>query len=141
MEEVFEKLLDWQKQLNAELSPRTLCVQGRDHEKSARHEQAFQCYQKAADKDFADGLYKLGQSFFSGMGCTQDNVKGLQYMQESAQKGHAMATYNLARAYEKGLGCVVNKPQAVFWYQKAAEAEDPAIKKQAQEKLTTLAKN
>ena len=52
-----------------------------------------------------------------------------------------MATYNLARAYEKGLGCAANKPQAVFWYQKAAEAEDPAIKKQAQEKLTTLSKN
>lgn len=138
MEEVFEQLLDWQKQLNAELSPRTLCVQGREHEKSARQDQAFQCYQKAADKGFADGLSKLGQAFFSGMGCTQDNAKGFEYTQKAAEQGHLMAKYNLGRAYQKGLGCTADKSKAVFWYQKAAEGDDLGIKKQAQEKLMVL---
>lgn len=141
MEEVIETLVTWQKQLNPDLSPRTLCTQGREHEKNKRAQEAFTCYQKAADKDFADGLYKLGQAFFMGAGCAQNNMKAFQYTQRAAEKGHVSATYNLARAYEKGLGCPVDKPKAVSWYQKAAQGDDPAVKKQAQEKLATLTKS
>ena len=113
----------WIEVLN--FSQRGLCTQGREHEKNHPQTQVFQYYQKAADQRFADGLYKRGQAFFSGMGHTQDNPKGFKCTQQVADQGHLSAVYNLGRAYEKGLGCSVNKSQAVFCYQKAAVPDDP----------------
>lgn len=121
-----------------DISPRSLCTQGREHEKNRRYEQAFSCYQKAANRNFADGLYKLSFAFFSGMGCVKDEVKGFQLSQKAAEQGHSSAAFNTGRAYEKGLGCSVNLSQAQFWYQKAAEGSDADVKKRAQDKLNLL---
>lgn len=160
IEEVIERLFQWQQTLNpnplatkqmvysapifaqVELeSPRTLCRVGREHEKNQHYEQAVQCFQKAADQKSLDGLYKLGQSFFSGKGCPKDNTKGFQYTQEAAKQGHSPAMFNLGNAYEKGWGCQPDQVKAAFWYKKVvSESNDSSIKKNAQDRLSHMHK-
>ena len=101
----------------------------------------------------AEAQFTLGVCYFSGIGTSVDQKKGIRLMEQvaeqchkeetlaqyynvfdpkqavkwrtkAAEKGDAEAQFNLAVCYDNGKGVLQDDKQAVYWYTKAAEQGD-----------------
>ena len=84
-------------------------------------ERSFACFQKAADKEDANGLYNLGMCYQNGYGCAADSAKALECFQSAAAKGHPEAINNLGGYYRDGVVVMKDLVAATKWFAKSAE--------------------
>ena len=83
-------------------------------------EMAFQCYQKAAEKNCAYAQKQLGVCYANGMGVKKDLNKAFAWFLSSAEQWNADARFYVANCYEHGMGVEKDDMQASAWYEKAA---------------------
>jgi len=86
----------------------------------------FECYSYAAELGDAEGCYRLGLCYFSGIGCQKDNNAALNCFFDGADAGHAESICSLGICREFGIGCKIDYEMAVVLYQKAADAGSAA---------------
>lgn len=107
-------------------NPESLNALGRlymygNREVAKNYAEAFKWYSKSAEKQDAEGLFRLGVFYDKGHYVEKDPSKAAECFLMAAKKGHASACNNLAVAYHTGEGVVKNWDEAWKWYLKAAE--------------------
>jgi len=85
------------------------------------HLQAFEQFQKAADKGYASAMACLGIMYQSGDGIAQDYKLAAEWYHKAAENGDAFAMTRLGLAYQKGEGVTQDYKEAFEWYRKATE--------------------
>jgi len=73
-------------------------VEQKDYEKALK---AFELGAKTGD---LNAMTALGIMYITGVGVTQNDVKGFKYVQDAANKSHPKAQYTLGAIYYLGLG-------------------------------------
>lgn len=66
---------------------------------------AFQCFQSAAEQEFADAQFKLGVMYSEGIGVSQDLTEAAKWYRKAAEQGDEIAEHNLGRIETKTLEC------------------------------------
>jgi hypothetical protein len=85
--------------------------------------EAFQWYQKAAEKDHAKAQFALGLMYELGEGTDKNLPKALEWHKKAAEKAIGDAQLKLAQFYEKGipeLNLKEDQELAFKWYHSAA---------------------
>lgn len=82
----------------------------------------FECYSCASSLGDAEGHYRLGLCYFSGIGCKKDENSAVNCFFDGADLDHAESICALGICREFGIGCEINYEMAAALYQKAAEA-------------------
>ncbi len=83
-------------------------------------------YQQAANLNSASGLYAIAVYYLNGSGgYRQDSAKGVRLLLKSAELGHERAMYAIGRRYEHGDGVSQDMNKAIYWYEQAAELDEP----------------
>lgn len=85
---------------------------------------AFQCFQSAAEQEFADAQFKLGVMYSEGTGVSQDYTEAAKWYRKAAEQGNATAQNKLASIYYDGQGVSQDYAEAFKWYRKAAAQGD-----------------
>lgn len=83
------------------------------------YEEAMDCFEKAADDDYAMAEYYLGQMYENGFGCDQDYDKAFDWYQKAANQDYAPALNQMGYLYYNGYGVDTDIDQAIY-YQKLA---------------------
>jgi TPR repeat protein len=81
-----------------------------------------QWYRKAADQDYANAQYYLGQMYRLGHGVQRNYAEAAKWFHRAAVQGHASAQYYLGFMCEAGLGVPVDLVQAYMWFDVAARS-------------------
>ena len=85
------------------------------------YNEAFKCFQKAADNGVTGAYTWLGVMYYDGQGVAQNYEKAFLWTKKAAENGAANAYVGLGVMYCNGQGVVQNYNEAFKWYQKAAE--------------------
>ncbi len=84
--------------------------------------EAFNWWNKAAEKGDAEAQFHLGEVCESGRGVEKDAVKAFQWFSKSAEQGYANAQLKVAEAYDQGSGTAQDKAEAAKWHAKAFDS-------------------
>ncbi len=99
-------------------------------DQAEENKRAFQLYQRAADQNYPDALFGLGNMYAKGEGTQQDSNKAGLLIRQSAKLKHPPAMRAYAYALEFGqLGFSQDLEQAFHWYQLCSSANDPVCKR------------
>lgn len=100
-----------------------------------REQRAFECFDKAASHDLAEGCYKLGDMYRDGIGCTPDVRSAFEEYGRAFELGQrdapviwGSAALRLGDSAENGFGCVQSFSRAHKWYEKAATGLEIAVR-------------
>ena len=85
------------------------------------YNEAFKCFQKAADNGVTGAYTWLGVMYYDGQGVAQNYEKAFLWTKKAAENGAANAYVGLGVMYCNGQGVVQNYNEALKWYQKAAD--------------------
>ncbi len=85
------------------------------------YNEAFKCFQKAADNGVTGAYTWLGVMYYDGQGVAQNYEKAFLWTKKAAENGAANAYVGLGVMYCNGQGVVQNYNEAFKWYQKAAD--------------------
>lgn len=77
-----------------------------------------------ADKGDADAQFKLGNSYFVGVGITKNYSESVRWLRKSAEQGNPKAESMLGTLYFQGLGIGKDVTEAAKWWHKAADQHD-----------------
>lgn len=107
------------------LSPQQYYDQGQKLEKQKDFLQAFQCYQKSAEKGYCKAKTQVGLFYLTSpnKAVPQDKPKAFKYLLQAANEGHTRAMFNVASMLEYGDGIPQNTSEALTWYQKVLDKE------------------
>ena len=94
---------------------------GKEYYDNEQYDEAIQWFHKAAEQDYAEAQFDLGNCYYYGWGVTKDYTQAVAWYRKAAEQGHADAQCNLGVCYENGWGVTEDYTQAVAWYRKAAE--------------------
>lgn len=103
-----------------DLSPRTLCVRGMEHEDRRQYQQAYHHYLKAARGGFFRAQTNVATCLLSGVGCEKNKSAAEDWFLKAANQNHPRAQYCLGMMYERGDGVSANPERALYWYEAAA---------------------
>lgn len=82
---------------------------------------ALEWFKKAAEMDYPDALYTIGNAYsFGNYGLQIDYGASFSYCLRAAQLGNAKAMFAIGNMYDRGIGIAEDKELAVQWYQKAS---------------------
>ena len=95
--------------------------------------------EKAAAKDDAGAMTKLGALYENGHGVAQDYGKAREWYEKAAAKDDAAAMNNLGALYENGLGVAQDYGKAREWYEKAADKGEANAKTRLENLLISQA--
>jgi serine/threonine protein kinase len=101
--------------------------------------EAYQDYQRSAQKDYFKAYTRVGLFALQGLGgAVRDKAQAETNFKTAASRGHADAMFNLGRMYEKGdtVDGHTDDVKALTWYERARNA-DPDHPRY-QEKVVTL---
>ena len=106
-----------------------------DHYKELFHESqeeglrnAVKHYQKAAQEDIPDALYRLGIAYIDGNGIAQSERLAVDCFQKASQKEHLGAMLELGVCYANGTGIQQDYTKAVDLYERVAETGNAEAK-------------
>ena len=85
-------------------------------------EEAFSWFKRAADKDYPEAQFRLGELFEKGVGCQPDNEKAFYWFERAAQSGLPIAEYRTGLCYEHGVGCEEDLGKAKAYFKRAANS-------------------
>ena len=85
------------------------------------YNEAFKCFQKAADNGVTGAYTWLGVMYYDGQGVAQNYEKAFLWTKKAAENGAANAYVGLGVMYCKGQGVAKNSNEAFKWFQKAAD--------------------
>lgn len=86
---------------------------------------ACEWYQKAADQEDQEGLFRLGCCYLGGKGITKSEVKANSYFQRAGEKGHILSLVFLGFHYQRSKHDKSLK-KAFEYFKKAADMGEPA---------------
>src|ERR1039458_7418306 len=66
--------------------------------------EAVKWYRKAAEQDYADAQFNLGNCYHDGEGVAKDYVEAVKWYRKAAEQSYAKAEYNLGNCYADGRG-------------------------------------
>ncbi|UXN06226.1 tetratricopeptide repeat protein [Bartonella sp. HY761] len=93
--------------------------------------EAFKWYQKSAEQGHVNAQLHLAEFYEKGkrigLEIEKDDALAFSWYKKAADQNNAQAQLKLGDMYRFGRGTKLNKQQALYWYQKAAEHEDPAV--------------
>lgn len=92
------------------------------YEEQGKKEEAFKCYQKAADLGNANAKNNLAYCYLDGVGTARNAERALALFREAAAEGNDRALTNLGDCYLNGKGVPQDYKQALEWFLKAADA-------------------
>jgi|GEM_PF-1012091 len=87
----------------------------------ANYEKAAQCFIKAAEGGYFDGMYEYGCALLYGRGVEKDEINGIRELEKAADKGSAGAMIKLAECCREGIGTDKNEIAAFDYYKRAAD--------------------
>lgn len=97
-------------------------------------QQAFVCFEIAAQANIPEACYKLGDMYKHGTGCEANAAEAFYwYVKASELATHerpvvlGSIALRLAGCYEEGFGCNQSFTRALEWYKKAVEALEVAV--------------
>jgi len=90
-------------------------VEQKDYEKALK---AFELGAKTGD---LNAMTALGIMYITGVGVTQNDIKGFKYVQDAANKSHPKAQYTLGAIYYLGAGVTINFNKAFNWISLSAD--------------------
>lgn len=93
-------------------------------------------FEKAANMSDAYAQYSLSHLYRKGLGVIKNDERTIYWLEKSAQQGEKYAQIQLAHDYDEGIIVAQNYQLARSWFEKAADAEDKAIKADAQNMLS-----
>lgn len=82
---------------------------------------SFCCFNEAAGKGDANGLYNLGMCYLQGYGVEPDSDRAFECFRTAAEAGHPEAINNLGGIYRDGIGVEKDPVIATRWFVKSAE--------------------
>eukprot|EP01033_Poteriospumella_lacustris_P003325 gene3326-2454_t len=87
-----------------------------------KHEEAFECFKRSAEVNFAAGQNNVGNHFKTPKvpGVEVDHAEALKWYRLAAAQGHASAKYNIGDSYFEGEGVEKDMAEGVKWYLSAA---------------------
>jgi hypothetical protein len=85
---------------------------------------AREWFEKAADKDDAFAMTRLGALYHDGLGGAQDYAKAREWFEKAADKDDAWAMSSLGALYANGQGVAQDYAKAREWYEKAVDKGD-----------------
>ena len=85
------------------------------------YNEAFKCFQKAADNGVTGAYTWLGVMYYDGQGVAQNYEKAFLWTKKAAENGAANAYVGLGVMYCNGQGVAKNSNEAFKWLQKAAD--------------------
>ena len=95
---------------------------GREKElRYKNYEAAVKWYRKAAEQDYAEAQYHLGNCYEKGLGVSAESKLAFEYFQKAANQGYAPAQYRLAICCEIGSGVNEDQNETVKLHRKAAK--------------------
>ena len=65
---------------------------------------AIELYQRAADNNYAKGMYKLGNIYFDGKGVEQNYETALKLYKRAGARNHVLAMAQVGKCYHNGYG-------------------------------------
>lgn len=87
---------------------------------------AIECWQKAAEQDYAPALYKLGVCCLQGIcGLSKDEKKAADYFTRAAELGDADSMLNLSVFYSNGIGVKADPKKSGEYLEMAAAEGQP----------------
>jgi hypothetical protein len=95
----------------------------------AEKQQAYQCFQQAAEKGHAEGQYELGVCYEKGIGVEKDLGNAVSWYRKSAQAGFADGQLAYGRCLLRGVGVSPSKGLANVWLKLAAKQGKSEAKK------------
>ena len=81
----------------------------------------FALWKTAAEQNWPEGQYLIGQCYVYGIEVAVDKVKAFSYFQIAADSDWLSACVQVGSCYQNGLGVAKDETAAVKWYRKAAE--------------------
>jgi TPR repeat protein len=78
-----------------------------------------------ATRGDVDAQWRLGLSYYRGIGTPENPEAGFEWLTRAAEKGNPTAASILGSVYQRGLGTPVDHGKAVMWFQKGADAGIP----------------
>ncbi len=100
--------------------------------------QAFEQFQKAADKGYGSAMVLLGIMYQYGYGIARDDKLAAEWYHKAAETGDAFAMTQLGLAHQKGEGVAPDYQEAFEWYHKAIERYRKAADKGEAVAMTVL---
>ena len=80
--------------------------------------EAFKWYKKSADQGYAEGIYRVGVAYETGLGVQQDYKMAEKYYLSAAYKGYDHAYFMLGMLYKYNLK---NKNEAIYWFKEVVD--------------------
>lgn len=77
--------------LAAGCSPEYYYEKGKELSKNGEYDKAFEYYQKAAEKGYAQAQFTLGVCYFNGDDVEKDLSEAVKWYRKAADQGHAEA--------------------------------------------------
>ncbi len=98
-------------------------------------DRSFECYERAAQAELPEAIYKLGDMYQQGRGCQANDVKtfelyerAFEVYQHQAPVLWGSAAIRLATCFEDGRGCTQDFEKALQWYRTAETGLDIAVR-------------
>ena len=91
---------------------------------SGDRDKAFECFNTAAAKKDANGLYNLGMCYLNGAGCEANENLAFECFKTAAEMGHPEAINNIGGCYRDGVVVEKSAEASVMWFAKSAELGD-----------------
>ena len=85
------------------------------------YEEAFKCFQLAADRGYASSQNIVGFYYAKGMGVQQSYEKAFKYFQLAANQGLDIAQDNLGLYFQEGRGTEQSYEKAFYYFKLAAD--------------------
>lgn len=111
----------WKQGHDSATDPELQYSLARSFEDSSNFQQAYRCYEAAADNGHILAQTNLGRMLMRGDGAKTDYREAMEWFKLSAASGDNIAQHNLGLIYAKGLGVPVDYRQAIKWYSTAAK--------------------
>ncbi len=97
---------------------------GQDYENEQDYEKATECYQTAAELEYAPAQTSLGILYMSGHGVNRDYEKAAEWFKKAAEQGDVFAKYHMGVMFYKGSGICQDYEKAAEYFQEAANWGD-----------------
>lgn len=93
------------------------------------YQKALYWYEKAANENNPDGLYKLALSYETGKIRKADYNLLFKYLQKAAEAGNSLAMVRLGELYETGERLKFDTIQSFYWFEKALNSGNSDMQK------------
>ena len=84
-------------------------------------EDAFRWFQKAADEDYPESQFRLGECYEFGKGCSPNPELSMFWYEKAAEKGLTIAEFHAGLCYRFGIGCDQDIKRATEYIKRAAD--------------------